>query len=450
MTTSTIKSSGGTYTTLAAWEADISSSPTEEQIASIEEAFDVGPVKINVSNANLVLLQVTVAVGFRFTDYVSWPDMQASENQGAHIASNVTKVIDIITKNVDIEWLSITNLTGFKQNWAFSVTGNSDARIGNCIAHNFNQIVHNAGTLTVVCEYVVGYSKGTNGLINTGPGTINAYHCSMLEMSTGGFIQSAGTMTTDNCVALGLGASWSGTITGDWNLDDDSTAPGVNSDQTTAAAYFEGPTEGSEDLHRKSTLTSGQFVGADQTANTGGIDIDEEAVTQHHIGADEVPGQIFSITVVMAIDLGVTQVKTYPHTVVTEILIADALADVECKELDVFDCIASDLDLVDGRVLVSIERKGSQTLNALVGRIEFSDVLVLEAYAFKSMVTERDLMQANAAWRAADTRFRMAAEDVTFTPEPGDKLTLGTEVWDVLGTNIQVGETQVMIWCRRV
>ena len=61
-----IKSSGGDYTTLAAWEASISANPTDDQTASIDEAFNAGTLTIDVANSNVVKFKITVAAAYRF------------------------------------------------------------------------------------------------------------------------------------------------------------------------------------------------------------------------------------------------------------------------------------------------------------------------------------------------------------------------------------------------
>jgi hypothetical protein len=144
--------------------------------------------------------------------------------------------------------------------------------------------------------------------------------------------------------------------------------------------------------------------------------------------------------------------QEYSITVETDILFDDAVSELEVVDPGVFADLEDDLNYVDGTTLVRIERQQTGDLNPLAGTYEKGDTLVQTAYAVKSQVTERDLQQSNTFWTAVDTKFRIAAVNLGFDPKPGDSLvdTAANAKYEILGTNLQVGTTQVMLWCRRV
>ncbi len=113
-------------------------------------------------------------------------------------------------------------------------------------------------------------------------------------------------------------------------------------------------------------------------------------------------------------------------------------------------CIANDLDVVDGRVTIQVTRRGPGTYDALQGTIVTAGDNTQILIATRTMVTERDLQQANSFFRVGDVKFRVAANDCEFPPLQGDHLFWDGLKHEVLGVDVMAMGTSYLMWTRRV
>ena len=140
---------------------------------------------------------------------------------------------------------------------------------------------------------------------------------------------------------------------------------------------------------------------------------------------------------------------TYNHSVSTDIYITDSNAQ-DGKRTTVLDCIASDLDYVDGRVTITITRRGTSSVDALTGiygTVEDDTQVVVST---RTQVTLRDIQQSNAFLRVGDVKFRVAANDAEWEPLQGDVIHWDGVKHEVLAVDIKVMGTAYLLWCRRV
>ena len=122
--------------------------------------------------------------------------------------------------------------------------------------------------------------------------SVTVENCTTYNMSKGGYQTSGGgALSVTNSIAMGSVASDDFTgVTGDYNLDEDGTAPGGNSISGTPANQFISITLGSEDLHLK--VGADAIDVADPTPLPFCCDIDGGArIGTWDIGADEFGGE---------------------------------------------------------------------------------------------------------------------------------------------------------------
>lgn len=135
--------------------------------------------------------------------------------------------IDIYANNVTIEKL------GFFGNPCIRDNGYTGVTIRNCFLKTSGATcISTSGTVTLVNLAIVG---GTGEVIPIYGGTLNCYHVSMYIQPAGtgyrGFANYGGTFNCYACVALrgGDGSNFHGTIGGDFNVSEDTSAPGSSS-----------------------------------------------------------------------------------------------------------------------------------------------------------------------------------------------------------------------------
>lgn len=139
----------------------------------------------------------------------------------------------------------------------------------------------------------------------------------------------------------------------------------------------------------------------------------------------------------------------YTKSVSTSIVLTDSHAQ-DRHLTDVLDCIANDLDFVDGRVTITLTRKGTATLNALEGTITTAGDNTQIVVATRTQVTLRDIQQSNAFLRVGDVKFRVAENDTEWQPLQGDVIHWNGVKHEVLAVDIKVMGTAYLLWCRRV
>ena len=178
--------------------------------------------------------------------------------------------------------------------------------------------VEGAGTTNVVLEYMLVYDYGNGGNMNgarpeslggaqsftvrnsifyngdrgvrslEAGDSVTVENCTVYNMSKGGYQTSGGgALSVTNSIAMGSAASDDFTgVTGDYNLDEDGTAPGLNSITFPVANQFVSTTLGSEDLHLK--VGADAIDAADPTPLSFCCDIDGgPRIGTWDIGADE-------------------------------------------------------------------------------------------------------------------------------------------------------------------
>ena len=90
-----------------------------------------------------------------------------------------------------------------------------------------------------------------------------------------------------NCIGINNGAAVTyDNCTGDYNIGDDTSAPGVNSIDNETTAIWKSVAGGSEDLHLADGATAADDAG-DDLSGTFTVDIDDETRVDWDIGADE-------------------------------------------------------------------------------------------------------------------------------------------------------------------
>lgn len=291
MATASIKpGGGGDYLTFTAWEAAISADPTEEQVGSLDEKADASGsanTTINVSNSNGVTIKLTAGASYRFDTDASWPELGGSiganariDNAGAAVALNLS------TSDYIVEWLEISN----SGNRCVRAEG-TDGIVRFCIGDGAAFFVEGyaSGSVTVHHCMFIGAGSGTMLYNASGSSSLNAYHCTGFDL-TRGVWKNAGTCNAYNCVMLDCGVNcYQGSPGGDYNMSTDTTAPGTTTwKSVTASNVIEDTGAGTEDLHLLDAV-DGSYEGGDYSATVGSLDIDGDAISDHDVGADEIP-----------------------------------------------------------------------------------------------------------------------------------------------------------------
>jgi len=201
-------------------------------IVTVLTEQSIQEIAIELRNAEIVTLAITVESGVRFIDGAGWPNCGDVESQGARISTLVTN-----TNNVNIEWLEGTG--------AITVsTSSDDVRIDHCMIHE-DGISCNAGTLVVNSCFV--YNASDWGIRRTS-GTLNIYNCTVFNCVGIGITNASGVVY--NCISLSNATDYSVSATADFNMSRDATAPGTTTWQSvTASDIITDTTASTEDLH---------------------------------------------------------------------------------------------------------------------------------------------------------------------------------------------------------
>lgn len=263
-----LKSSGGDYTSLALWEADVLADPTLDQVARAEEAFALvtgtANTTIDVSNANNVRLVVTVKEGFTFRDGLSWPSV-AAVSEGAWFGPNPTggNYLYMATPNVLLEHL------GFAGGGRPYGNPGGGYEMRYCILHSATEsglLYSNSGFLDALVHHCWFY--GYNVSLRYGT-SLRMYNSVWADCKQGRGFECNGVIAVDPqagepCFAFDNGNE---------QLSSDDTAFGTTSWLNVPSSdVLVDPTQ-TLDLHVKPAAAA-LYVGSDNSAVVGSFDID--------------------------------------------------------------------------------------------------------------------------------------------------------------------------------
>lgn len=270
---------GGDRTSWSAWEGAIPADPGEPYTGQQDDQNDAGTLTFNVSNSNSHLLTMTVSSSNRFIDHGSWPSCSGVEGAMARIDGTV----EVRSDYVVIEWLEHTSTSPMKP-W----NGASNMVIRYCIYHDFTTGIESSvaftGPLTL---HNCFFWEGGYAAVNNKGGVFNIYNCTALDCARG-FRDNGTAPACYNCISLDNNNSdYSGTVTGNYNMSSDATAPGAtNWRSVTSSNIIENESAGSEDLHMLAA-NDGSYEGGDYSGTIGSLDIDGHTRVDWDIGADE-------------------------------------------------------------------------------------------------------------------------------------------------------------------
>lgn len=261
----TIKSSGGDYTSLYnAEDDDFGCTSGQSALCEYaEEMTDTTAVTINTSVPSDV--EISVQSSYRHEGDVT---------AGAVLAPSSPAIyaIQCQVSGVSINYLRIdqTNVTSIGIN--FGNTGGNNS-FSHLLLHNIQSgdaALRSYGTSVVTGHRSIasGSASSTTGFLASSSGTLTLYNCTAYVVYAC-YSSSSGTYTTYNCIGFVSNASnrpWDGTFSGDYNADNTSNssyqAPGSNS-QNNLTATDELTNPANEDFTVKSTSTGVKDNGYD-------------------------------------------------------------------------------------------------------------------------------------------------------------------------------------------
>lgn len=273
-TIKTVKSSGGDYSSLSAWEAgqqkSISAGDTEQAecysfvdttYVIIDGWTTVATGYIRVYTPTAERHNGTAGAGYRLnvaTDFrnciVCYEEFARFEglsfSQGVSVGSPTCfyNFPGSATSDVRLEQSIVTNCTSTY--WAI-YNGSGVLKVGNCA------ILHSAG-------------GGIQTVWDNAAPTTHIHNCSLGNVAGVGISRSSGTVNAKNCYVSSAGSEYSGTVTRTTCAHASAT---VFSGSTASIAFdtgnFVNVTSGSSDLHLAS--------GASSTLKTGGTDLSADA-----------------------------------------------------------------------------------------------------------------------------------------------------------------------------
>ncbi len=288
--TSTIKSSGGDYTSLTGWESGEQTSIGSGDRYIAECYIFAGGLSDSIlisgwSFADLTSrIIITVEASNRH---------DGTEHSGFYIVNDNNKdTIRWGSSNVDIEWIEID---GNGNNWDaidwVSSGPSNTATLNNCILHDTGTgfALNCLHTNTLKSNNIIAYNvnRGCN-IGTTISSTIKLIDWTIYNCDYGILRGIA-----KNCIVMGASTS-AFLLTGtgsDYNYSNDATAPGANSEinKTLSDVDFVSTTGGSEDFHLQSTSDAiGIGIGpsSDSDIPTDDIDGDTRSGTTTDMGAD--------------------------------------------------------------------------------------------------------------------------------------------------------------------
>lgn len=117
-------------------------------------------------------------------------------------------------------------------------------------------------------------------------------------------------------------------------------------------------------------------------------------------------------------------------------------------DLDFSGAMVHDLNIVVGRVQVTLRRAGTQVNDVLAGSLVQTLDTVQTCMGTRQMVTQRDIDSSNGKLRVGDRKFRVERADLTFDPRLGDILTCQSVRHEVIGVDDATLRTAWVLWCR--
>ncbi len=315
ISTKTVKSSGGDYTSLSAWEAgEQANLVTGDTIAQAEcysftdttdvlfggwttdatryirvytpsterypGKFDNTKYNLNVDRVSLPVLRIEV-LNIRFEGI----QVKVNKTADGFIATGFQTNLFSVS-NVDIRIDQC--LVNFNNLDAVNYTWNAGYHFNTSGSTNFNVYISNS-----VVYGVRGYNttSGNWGFHVSGTATLLAYNCTAYDCSVGFDVGSGGTFIAKNCLAQGCTDGFQGTFdSGSTNNCSDITSDAPGSNAVTGTASFVDATN--KDFHLSASDTVAKDAGTDLSGDaTYPITIDIDYQTRAgswDIGADEV------------------------------------------------------------------------------------------------------------------------------------------------------------------
>ena len=279
----TVKSAGGDYTSLSAWEAgevvDIvaldeiriaecyafSDTTTVSITGGLSDATRYFKITVPLAerhagawSASKYRLEVADANGISLgEEFIRIEYIQVSVSESSTTARNAILTGTILAGgDIRIEQTIIRQAPGS------SGTGN----LAGIFVNDTDAVVKLANVL------VYDFQQGTARGINLGAGVINAYHCGSYNNEIG-YRRGAGTFTTKNCWDNASTDGWNGTFdaASNYNLSElAADAPGANSKNSTAITFVD---EAGDDFHLNASDTAAGASGTDLGGNPA-VDID--------------------------------------------------------------------------------------------------------------------------------------------------------------------------------
>ena len=290
--TKTIKSSGGDYTSLSAWEAgqqaDITSATGNDTI-QVAECY-------NFTDTTFVRIDGWTTSA---TNYIKIYTPTAQRHNGTASTGYKIRVTDQAALDSREEYVRIDGLilqhdgpmTGDSAPLtlnAHTYDVSNDVRVSNTIVIGANEgTVRETGIRadgatnlnldiwnTVVYNIGVGDGGGSfyNSAFYFGGSTLNAYNNVLIGGGAYGMVRTAGTVVVKNTYAKGSTAAYTGTMTLTTSASSDAT--GTSGLQNVAAdtTTFTNVTGGSEDYHLPGTGSPLYHVGTDTSGDSAPVD----------------------------------------------------------------------------------------------------------------------------------------------------------------------------------
>lgn len=289
---STIKTSGGTFTTVAAWDAAILDGDNEIGSCESSAALQTGGCTFAAPNTGTPkwtrLLTAASANAVAAPTYSECTSKARIEHTSPGL---LARAFTISGHGYTIEKIGIYVNNGVLS-YGFGTSGAYDVTLRRCAFYMDNcqgQIyIDNGGTWTIDNMAIFGGCNGGDQLFVTyGAGTVNVYNSSIASSQNPyqTVQRDAGTL---NCYGVivqdsgGGNADFAGTIGGNYNVSRDATAPGANSIVSVSGVYTDRGA-GTQDL----SLTSGSWNGiVNRSGFPSDTDTDITGTTRPSTGAD--------------------------------------------------------------------------------------------------------------------------------------------------------------------
>lgn len=288
--TKTIKSSGGDYTSLSAWE-----SANAADLTSVDE--------IRQAECHNFVDTAMVDIDGWTTDATRYIRIYAAQNHGGVYGTSSYRLAPADTgwsfinreNYCRVEGLCISTTATCQTVFYHYASGTADCRYDRVIVKGTANVTYgvrngNSGLATYTNILIYDVRGGASRSFYHEIGTSNCYNCTAINSSTG-FRQDSGTCVVKNCAYYSQGAPTPNGYDGNWGSgstnnasDQASDAPGTNPRNSVTPTFVD---ETNDDFH----LASGDTAWKDQGADLSGtFTVDIDNVTRSgtwDIGADE-------------------------------------------------------------------------------------------------------------------------------------------------------------------